>query len=137
MEKALAGGLGEGVDPERDLKDLLEVIDGGRLVLPRVVSIRERRKPLVQRRGQPASVDSDDYDEQLKRQQQVDRLQDVDDAVRWATIEVVYVEDDPVRRALGIVLWCRVVLAGEVGKVFEVAAHHRDLGQQAPVVRAF
>ena len=93
---------------ERDLKDLLEVVEGCGLPvqpllirLPRLARLThcprlERLGVLPERVQQPPRVDADDDHEERKRQEQVHRLQHVDHLRFGAAVEVVDVENDAV-----------------------------------------
>ena len=83
---------------ERDLEDLLEEVVRRGLPAPPAGAVSAGRKlgleVVLERAEQPARVDADDDHEEREREQQVDGLQDVDDLVGRAAVEVVDVEDD-------------------------------------------
>ena len=135
--EARHAGLADWAERERDLEDLLEVVQRRRLpdlcgidaVRPGTrcrrgiggaVPARDsgRREALAgigadlrqqlgvmepERLQQPAWVDGDDDDEERQGQDQVHRLEHLDDPARRAAIEVVDIEDDPVdHREIGL-----------------------------------
>src|SRR6266700_1317106 len=108
--------IAEGLDPERHLENLLEIVRGRWLVdLVPVAGRRalrrdgQRRVVLLEGVSQPAGVDGHDDDEQREREQEMDGLEDIDDALRLAPVEVVDVEDDAVER---LRLWRLAALVG-------------------------
>nr|WP_239014360.1 hypothetical protein [Archangium violaceum] len=54
-------------------------------------------EPLRERLAPPVRIDSHDHDEELEGEQQVDGLDDLDDPLGRAAVEVVDVEDSPPR----------------------------------------
>src|SRR5262249_38681674 len=140
--------IAERLDPERHLEDLLEIVRGRWLVnlvpIARRRALRrdgQRRVVFLKRMSQPAGVDGHDDDEQREREQEMDSLEDVDDALRLAPVEVVDVEDDAVER---LRLWRLAALVGsqellvllvdELRQRIEVALDQRCDAEQAAVV---
>ena len=100
---------GHRLEPERDLKDLLQVVlwrhgsYGSTVMLltwihaARLIHApRQPRVALPERLLDPSRVHRHDDHEQLERQQHVNELQDAHDVLRLAAVEIVDVEDDAI-----------------------------------------
>src|SRR5205823_10925143 len=81
---------------------------------------------------------ADDHDEERKRQQQVNRLQDLNDTFRRTTIQIIYVKDDAVDR---LVIFCSVsfaflfaLLAEEGSKFLKIAPDEREYAQVTAII---
>ena len=118
---------------ERDLEDLLEEVLRRRAPTQpagAVAAGRELRLEVVLERAQePAWVDADDDHEEVEREQQVDGLEHLDDAVGGAAVEVVDVEDDALDVGSGA-----VAVAQPAAEVAEVAPHGREQAHPLAVV---
>ncbi len=87
-----------------------------------------------ERAEQPARIDAHDDHEQLECQQQVDRLQNVDDGLRGTTIEIVDIQDDSIHP---LAAGQQGLVAEPFGQGFEVPPHERDQPEVlAIIVRA-
>ena len=81
----------------------------------------------LERAKQPSGIDADHDDEEREGQQQVHRLQHLDDPARWTTVEVVDVQHDPPVRRVGDEL---------ASQALEIAPHDGDESELAAVVGA-
>lgn len=101
MNDVLLGGFAQWPNPERNLKDLFQIV-----VRRRLLSIfpidHQGPEVLGERMTQPARIDGNHHHKQFERQQKMNCLQDLDDMLIRAAVQIVDVEDDPVETALAL-----------------------------------
>jgi hypothetical protein len=86
---------------QRYLDDLLEVVGrGGGRGAPEQLSVADPQRPF-----EPTGVDRDQHNEHLEAEQQVHCLEDADDLLRRASIQVVDDDDDALQRGRYWVRW--------------------------------